>query len=144
MCSSFCLTTQFCFFVDPKKKYFRWYSSCDNKNLPDLKTARKILQLVEGWNYYKFPEPVYTSQQKQLVFIFGELIVFKEIIANYYKHRMKYTMALSVQIQIFKCYLHCCSIANILPQRAKVEQESFGTRPCCNLSEVPRTQNETC
>ena len=56
---------------------------------------------------------------------------------------MKYKMVLSVQIQIFKCYLHCCSIANIVPQRVEAEKESFGTRSYDILSEVSRTQNET-
>lgn len=53
---------------------------------------------------------------------------------------MKYTMVISVQIQIFIWYLHCCNIANIVPQRAEAEQESFGTRPYDILSEVSRTQ----
>jgi hypothetical protein len=56
---------------------------------------------------------------------------------------MKYTMVLSVQIQIFKCYLHCYSIANIVPQMVEAEQKSFGTRPYDILSEFSRTQNET-
>jgi len=56
---------------------------------------------------------------------------------------MKYTMVLSAQIQIFKWYLQCCNIANIVPERAEAEQESFRTRPYDILSEVSSTQNET-
>jgi hypothetical protein len=52
-------------------------------------------------------------------------------------------MVLSVQTQIFKCYFHSGSIANIVPERAEAEQESFGTRPSVILSEVSRAQNET-